>query len=100
MKTRASHAILASLLSVALVSSPVLAQPRRPARPAAPPAPAQPPPAPAQPPPPPTLAESLTGAAKADYDAAHILYRNGDYANALTKFQAAYDKSKDPRLFW
>jgi len=46
------------------------------------------------------LAESLRGMARADYAAARILYEDGDYAGALTKLQAAYDASKDPRLLW
>ncbi len=47
-----------------------------------------------------SLAEELTGAAKADYDAARILYTDGDYAGAALKFQQAYAQSKDPRLLW
>jgi hypothetical protein len=46
------------------------------------------------------LAESLRGMARADYAAARILYEDGDYAGALTKLQAAYETSKDPRLLW
>jgi hypothetical protein len=46
------------------------------------------------------LAESLKGMARADYAAARILYEDGDYPGALTKLQAAYDASKDPRLLW
>jgi hypothetical protein len=38
--------------------------------------------------------------ARADYAAARILYEDGDYPGALTKLQAAYDASKDPRLLW
>jgi len=38
--------------------------------------------------------------ARADYAAARILYEDGDFAGALTKLQAAYDASKDPRLLW
>jgi hypothetical protein len=52
------------------------------------------------PPPRPSLAESLTGPAKLDYDAAHLLYENGDYAGALIKYRSAYDQAKDPRLLW
>jgi PEGA domain len=55
-------------------------------------------PAPTSPPAP--LAESLRGMARADYAAARILYEDGDYPGALTKLQAAYDASKDPRLLW
>ncbi len=65
-------------------------KPKPPAAPEAPPPPASPP----------SLSESLTGEAKADYDAAKLLYGNGDYAGALVKFTAAHDKSKDPRLLW
>lgn len=46
------------------------------------------------------LAESLRGAARADYAAARILYEDGDYAGAYTKLEAAYRASKDPRLLW
>jgi hypothetical protein len=46
------------------------------------------------------LAQSLTGAVKADFDAAKLLANDGDFASALIKFQSAYDNSKDPRLLW
>ncbi len=46
------------------------------------------------------LAQSLTGGAKADYDAAKVLASDGDFAGALIKFQSAYDQSKDPRLLY
>lgn len=71
----------------------------KPAKPAKPekPAPPKPEPKPAEPP---SLAESLSGEAKSDYVAAKLLYGNGDFAGALVKFNAAYDKSKDPRLLW
>jgi len=46
------------------------------------------------------LAESLTGMAKAEYEAGRVLYADGDYANAILKFQRAYELSKDPRLLW
>lgn len=48
----------------------------------------------------PTLADSLTGLAKAEYDSGRILFDNGDYKGALVKFQHAYDLSSDPRLLW
>jgi len=48
----------------------------------------------------PSLAESLTGQAKEDYETARILFENGDNAGALVKFQHAYDLSTDPRLLW
>lgn len=44
------------------------------------------------------LAESLDGSAKTDYDIARILFRDGDFAGALVKYQSAYEHSKDPRL--
>jgi PEGA domain len=47
-----------------------------------------------------SLADSLQGAAKADYEAAKLLYRDGDFRGALVKFQAAFASSKDPRLLW
>ncbi len=46
------------------------------------------------------LSESLTGEAKAEYDAGKILYEDGDYAGSSLKFQRAYELSKDPRLLW
>lgn len=46
------------------------------------------------------LSATLTGDAKAEYEAAKILYEDGDYAGASLKFQRAYDLSKDPRLLW
>jgi len=46
------------------------------------------------------LAQALTGQAKVDYDAARVLASDGDFAGALIKFNAAYEKSKDPRLLW
>ena len=47
-----------------------------------------------------TLAESLTGQARIDYEAGRVLIADGDHAGALIKFQAAYDASNDPRLLW
>lgn len=92
--------VIASLLSAQLAA----AKPPVPPPPAKPPATAAAPPAPPPPPPtppaPPTLAESLTGDAKADYDTAVIIYGDKDYANAFLKFSSAYDKSHDPRLLW
>src|SRR5689334_22269596 len=46
------------------------------------------------------LAESLTGPAKEAYDSAKVLLNNHDWAGAYTKFQQAYDLSKDPRLLF
>ncbi len=70
------------------------AAPKKKAEPAAAAAPAPTPPA--QPP----LSESLTGMGRAEYEAAKILYADGDYAGAALKFQRAYEESKDPRLLW
>jgi hypothetical protein len=57
---------------------------------------AQPAAAPAQP----SLAESLHGLAHDTYDSARLLLTNKDYGGALTKFQQAYELSKDPRLLF
>lgn len=46
------------------------------------------------------LAESLTGVARAEYEAGRILYMDGDYQTAVVKFERAYQESKDPRLLW
>jgi PEGA domain len=46
------------------------------------------------------LSQSLTGGAKADFEAAKLLASDGDFAGALVKFGSAYDASKDPRLLW
>lgn len=46
------------------------------------------------------LAESLTGDAKAAYDAGKVLYGDGDFAGAVIKFQQAYELAGDPRLLW
>jgi hypothetical protein len=100
---------LASLLSLSLAAAwpaqRASAQPAAPAPAAAPdtapspPAPSPPAPsAPAAPVAP--LAESLQGAARADYAGARILYEDGDYAGAYTKLESAYLASKDPRLLW
>ena len=56
--------------------------------------------APPAPPPPPALSESLTGQAQADYQAARLLYGDGDFAGASLKFKQAFDASKDVRLLW
>ena len=54
----------------------------------------------APPPGPKSLADSLTGDAKAAYDAGRLLYGDGDFAGAIVKLQAAYDLAQDPRLLW
>ena len=46
------------------------------------------------------LSESLTGAAKAEYAAARILYDDGDFRGALEKLKRTYELSNDPRLLW
>ena len=46
------------------------------------------------------LSATLTGPAKAEYDGGILVYQDGDYANALLKFQRAFELSKDPRLLW
>jgi hypothetical protein len=68
------------------------AQPRKPAAASTPPAAA-----PAGPKP---LSETLTGEAKADYDAGKLLIGDGDFVGAEVKFKSAYDRSNDPRLLW
>jgi hypothetical protein len=50
--------------------------------------------------PPKPLSQSLTGQAKADFEAAKLLANDGDFAGALIKFQSAYDAAKDVRLLW
>ena len=62
----------------------------------APPTPPAPPPPPATPP----LSEALTGQSQADYQAAKLLYGDGDFAGASLKFKQAFDASKDVRLLW
>lgn len=47
-----------------------------------------------------SLSQTLTGAAKADFEAAKVLAADGDFAGALIKFQSAYDAAKDPRILW
>ncbi len=50
--------------------------------------------------PPKPLAETLTGEALAEYESASLLYRDGDYAGAVTKFNHAFELAQDPRLLW
>lgn len=54
----------------------------------------------ATPPAPPSLSASLTGMAKAEFEAAKILYADGDFGNAIIKFQHAHELAGDPRLLW
>jgi len=49
------------------------------------------PPAPPPPPATPPLSEALTGQAQADYQAAKLLYGDGDFAGASLKFKQAFD---------
>jgi hypothetical protein len=50
--------------------------------------------------PPIPLSEALAGLAKRDYDAGRLLYESGDFPSARLKFEAAFDRSHDPRLLW
>jgi len=47
-----------------------------------------------------SLAESLEGDAKREYELARLLYDNGDYAGALRRFENARQGARDPRLLW
>jgi hypothetical protein len=47
-----------------------------------------------------SLAETLTGAAKEDYDAARNLFGDDDFEGALVKFERAFEESGDVRLLW
>ncbi|WP_437959998.1 PEGA domain-containing protein [Sorangium sp. So ce119] len=108
-----------ALGGVALIGpAPAAAQPAPPAAQPAPsaaqppragagPAAAQPAPAAAQPAPGASapasqrpLSETLSGEAKAEYEAARILFNDGDHRNAIIKFERAYELSRDPRLLW
>ena len=80
--------LYAMALGVAMASAPAAsAQPARPTPPVVPGGPKP-------------LSQSLTGEAKAAYDAAKLLLGDGDFAGAAIKFRAAYDQSSDPRLLW
>jgi hypothetical protein len=46
------------------------------------------------------LSKTLTGDAKAAYDAAKLLYEHKDFAGALAKFRQAHAISSDARLLW
>jgi len=48
----------------------------------------------------PSLATTLTGEARADYDAAKVLFSAKDYAGAEVKFASAYEHSRDARLLY
>jgi hypothetical protein len=88
LRSLAVHFVM-PLSLVALASQLAAAQPARPA-----------PSRGAQPPAAPTLAETLTGSAKEDYDAGRVLFEDQDYAGALMKFQRAFETTPDPRLLW
>ncbi|MDB4933479.1 MAG: putative rane protein [Labilithrix sp.] len=47
-----------------------------------------------------SLAQALSGEAKALYDIGRSSFRAGDAAAALANFQRAYERSSDPRLLW
>ncbi|WP_437661610.1 PEGA domain-containing protein [Sorangium sp. So ce1182] len=43
----------------------------------------------------------LTGLARAEYEAGLVLFQDGDHANAIIKFERAYELSrKQPRVLW
>lgn len=47
-----------------------------------------------------SLADTLTGTVRSDYDAARLLFADGDFAGALVKFERAYQQQPDERLLW
>lgn len=47
-----------------------------------------------------SLAQTLTGPAKDDYEAGRVLFEDQDFAGALLKFQRAFEATPDPRLLW
>ena len=55
---------------------------------------------PEAPPGPKPLSETLTGMARAEYEAGRILYNDGDYQGARLKFEKAFSVSQDARLWW
>ncbi len=72
----------------------------QPAGPKAAPTAPSPAPGPAAPAARPSLSETLTGDAKADYEAGRLLFGEADYAGARVKFLRAHELSKDARLLW
>ncbi|MFS8067183.1 MAG: PEGA domain-containing protein, partial [Byssovorax sp.] len=74
--------VIALAAALALSTSPALAQSKS-AAPASPP-----------------LSASLTGLARAEYEAGKLLYQDGDFQNALVKFQRVHELSRDDRLLW
>lgn len=83
--------LLLSLVASSLTPTLAFAQPKPAKKPAT---------APAGPPAPAPLSTTLTGMAKAEYEAGKVLFSDKDYANAIVKFQKAYELSNDPRLLW
>jgi PEGA domain-containing protein len=53
-----------------------------------------------KPKPPETLSDALTGEAKEEYERAGMIFRSGDNAGALRRYQRAYELQPDPRLLW
>jgi hypothetical protein len=47
-----------------------------------------------------SISEELSGAARSAFDQGKTLFEHGDYVTAHAKFKAAYEQSKNPRLFW
>ncbi len=74
--------VIALAAALAMSPSPALAQSKS-AAPASPP-----------------LSASLTGLARAEYEAGKLLYQDGDFQNALVKFQRVHELSHDGRLLW
>lgn len=99
IKRRTFTAPLTACLAFAVLSAaPAHAQRRKP-KPTTTTTP-EPAPVPTAPPAPPSLGDALSGDAKADYEAGKLLFVDGDFAGALVKFTAAYEKAKEPRLLW
>ncbi len=99
--SRSKHLPLLSLGLFALaLASPrtALAEPDDAPKPETPPAEA--PPAETPPAETPSLSKSLTGMAKAEFEAGKVLFQDKDFANAIVKFERAYELSHDPRLLW
>ena len=95
----ASSQLRQAALGMVIVGS-MLAAPSGRALAAPSPAPPVAAPTPASAPPPAPLGQVLTGAAKDDYEAAKLVYAEGDFSTAAIKFRRAYDVSRDPRLLW
>lgn len=48
----------------------------------------------------PSLADTLSGQAKSDYEAGRVLFADGDYLGAFVKFEQAHALQGDARLLW